>query len=239
MSLCAYPPCSKEFEPKTKRAKYCSGSCRAKNSVLRRVEEGSLSATPKPITPKPEVTMDRHEIPKPAGLDIHAQYVITAQEKEISRWEKAYQEERTRRKEVEKEKAKVAEELATLKTDQLIAQKSKPSGLDGIMENPMIQAIMPHAGAAIGEWVKLKLIGKNPQIGGLEADPAALWISEQSEEVQNALRALVNELAKLDSPEKVLHALGLFKNQLAAPAAGGPQVHQPGQPRRGGRVVGI
>jgi hypothetical protein len=213
MKLCKFKPCSKEFEPKTKRAEYCSGSCRAQDSVLRKAT-GLTGVSP---VIKTETSLKAMEIAKPTGMDLQTQYVFDSQKKEIDRWEKAYNDERTRRKAVEADKAKVAEELATLKTDKMIAEQSKPSGLAGVMENPLVSALMPHVGPALGnvlaKIMENTMLPKQMQ-GAPESDPAGEWVMKQPLEVQNGLRNLIGKLADLETPDKVLQALERFKNQL-------------------------
>lgn len=247
LKTCEHKPCSKQFEANRKDKKYCSQACRTKDSLLRAQVNSSPGSPTEVQTPKPQAELfdkpvPRMEISKPEGLNFQMQYVFDSQKKEIERWEKQFNEEREKRKKLAEEKAKLATELAELKTDQRIAEYAKPSGLAGFMDNPLIKEMSPHIGPVLAGIVE-RMLTPAPAIAPTTidgvTDETAQWVTAQPAGVQNALRTLIAEVAKLAEPEKIIAALERFKNQLQKTTGGAPFIVNGGTVRATGSGFGM
>jgi hypothetical protein len=185
-------------------------------------------AAPLPLFDKPA---PKAEISQPKALDFHVQYVFDAQKKEIDRWEKAYNEEREKRKKIFEEKEKLAKELLDLRTDIKVAEAGKPNGLSGFMENPFMKELAPHLAPVLaGLATKILSPGAMVTVGADQPqDETALWVNAQPPAVQSALRALIHEVARFEKPETILQVIERLRNIVAKnqpfTASGGTQVN--------------
>lgn len=224
---CAYERCGKEFTPLKSNKKYCTDSCRARDSQRRQAlnetggnptqvnAPGQTVFMSAPLFDKPA---PKAEISAPRGLDFSTQYVFDSQKKEIDRWEKAYNEEREKRKKLSEEKQKIEKELSDLKTDQRISELSKPGGLAGFMENAFVKELAPHVAPVLAGIMARVLTPATPIVptgGEVVNDETAAWVNAQSAEVQNSLRALIHEIAKQGESEKVMQAIERLRNILS------------------------
>ncbi len=205
--------CGKDYEYKLSTSKFCSDICRVKYSNLHKGEKKeSTSEETKPAKVLNGLTVQQQQaLP---SLPPAAQYIINHQEKEIKRWEDQYKEEVADHKKLREQYQALKDEIATLKTDQKIEEMAKPSGLDGIMEHPVVVALMPHIGPSIGKLLDKHLVGEGMSTtqmmgieGQLDGEPAQWaksmlqWYVGLPVEAQAAFAGLVNELTKVTPNE--------------------------------------
>jgi hypothetical protein len=161
--------CDDEFETASHNARFCSASCKWKHENKRGKEKNM-----KPDQQKlPSLQKQAIE-----GASPQASIAIDLLRQEARRWEDMYREERdSHKKDVEKFEAKcedltnrfenAKDELAKLKVDQKIEliENAKPSGLQGLADNPLVMKLMDHVGPALGA-IMMKLSDFGPPAAG-------------------------------------------------------------------------
>jgi len=226
LTKCDLPSCGKDF-PFRKGKKYCNSTCRSKASIINTAGLGSLvtserkedSAAPKPAAP----AVDNLLL---SQMPAHAQFIIKQLEKESTRWEDAYKEQRKKRGDLKDQLTKVQNELAALKTEQKISsieqEHKKPGALQGILDSPLGQ----HLGPALGKLAE-RFVDSIPmdmaaapvaQIAGTGPVPEQVtqisnWYIAQSPDVQEVFYNLVNSMAGLQ-PDEAKIKMQYIKNLL-------------------------
>lgn len=207
---CDLPSCGKEYTYKLGSSKYCSGTCRAKASVL----NGVAQPTDKETTDERITSVKRTAqtpVYDPSGTIIspQAQFMINQLEKESARWEKLYEEERGKKSKVKKELEKITKELTDLQKDNAISDATKPTGLNGIMESPGFAALAPYLGPLVqrfGERGIDLITGNGGKIAGAEETDVqespiasiATWFSSLGESTKAQVLAFMKFLSTQD-----------------------------------------
>jgi len=219
---CEFLGCEKTFEAKRKDKRFCSATCRAKHSIISSSRMGAITDTPKPEvrkTKEPESSLPpRTSMPMPGNLDSNGQFIFNMLNRDIDRFEKAFHEERQKKKKAREEADKLRTELAELKTDLRIrdieTENKKPSTLDGLKESFTSLLDHPNIGPHVGNFVGNLLnggmaggMGQFPAAGDEETQHTAVeilnWYALQEKETQQAFKGLVDLIAQATEPAKV------------------------------------
>lgn len=196
---CAYPPCSVELDGSRPNKKYCCGSHRSMHSVLR--NHGNLGAMDdeieKDLPEKKSASVSSKksvfETDSMSELPVHARFMIRQLEKEVDRWEKLYNEQKVTAQKFLEKKDAIQKELDELKNEEKIRTLSKPSGLDGIMQSPLIEQLMPHIGPSLGKYLDrmIEAQGTPKAIAGIE---------NLDEQTRSMMENMMKWFATLDVP---------------------------------------
>jgi hypothetical protein len=200
---CANPLCKKEFTPKNLRALYCSPSCNAKASVMRSAS-GFASQQTQPAFAGLGSLGGVFAIPP------HAEMMIKLSEKEATRWENAYNEEKVDHK-------KTKDELEAVKEQ--AKEEKRPGGLEGFAErNPQIAEKLLDFGLAMANKFGDKIVtqsgpGEPAQVlQGIPGQAGEMvrvfseWLPKLDDDTQKAVWALLNVLASEDA-EKMRYSI--------------------------------
>lgn len=198
--------CQKPFEARKSNAHYCSSTCRSKASVRRSILNGNE---------QPESVPKRREIAMPTGIatDPASQFIIDSLNKEVDRFEKLYDSERTDHKAAKKLIEDLKADIQKRDTDAKIAAATVPqkSALDGFLEHPMAGQLMQHIGPAIGE-LSMQMVKKAtaPKANGAQALAGAdnsvwgqftNWLSQQPDDVQQYVGELMMAFTQIQGAE--------------------------------------
>lgn len=160
--------CGKHYKAKNSASKFCSDICR---NTFNQSQKRKPNAAPlgsiddkSPAFPKPVAAPTFTDIPA------HLKIGVDLLTKEAQRWEDAFKDERQKRKDLQAKFEAQREELAKLKVDHQIEaiQNAKPSGLNGLAENPLVLKLMDHAGPALGAWLAKMADASNTSMTGTD-----------------------------------------------------------------------
>lgn len=200
--VCENPDCKREYEAHQSNSRYCSSACRSaawkknKSSAPQSIDEKET----KQLAPAPAQLL--------TGLTPQLQIAIDLLRKEGDRWEKSYNEERTRRKKAEDEVLKLKEEM--LKKEHASAlqgiENAKPDMIDRMLNGlsnlpaPIVEQFAPligrlgnllmPSGSAPVEGVQGQL--NEPQIQFIN------WINTMPPETQKNFMIAMAELSRFD-----------------------------------------
>jgi hypothetical protein len=202
--------CGKPYQALKKSSKYCGSTCRAIASVKRKITLGSATND----TEKENPITKRDPVQVPPNTDFAAQFVINQQAKEIDRFERLYNDERTAKKDLRKKYEELKDLLAKNEFEQKLAAAATPTKgtLEGLLEHPMAGQLLQHIGPAIGElsmnMVKKATAAKEavPQaLGGANEDTVwghfTEWLGQQPEDVQRYVGELMNAFTQIQGVE--------------------------------------
>lgn len=192
---CENPTCGKEFEQKNIRAKYCSASCNAKASSLRKVQAFAPQSSPSPFAGLAGLG-GVYAIPP------HADMMIKHHENESKRWENKYNEELKDHKETKKQLDAVTAQAK---------EEKNPGGLQGFAErNPEIASKLidfaQHISTKFADKVILgapeqPALGATEQLTGQAGGMVKLfadWIPQLTEQSQANVWTLIQALSRED-----------------------------------------
>lgn len=226
--------CGNEFE-KLKHYRYgnyCSGSCSVKAARIKRKSLGNIQPETftqsainlKPETQNPATKFIDTPLPKlpaptlPANADsTSAQFMLQWLAKDRDRYETAYNSERELRKKLRDEKDKLEKEFEKYKYEQQLEKisNSKPSGLQGISENPLILKLAEHAGPALGKILERLAEPGAPQLAGAENNAAlsfAQWLATKQPETQQYLIKMLSALAQLPDEATLMQRISQIES---------------------------
>jgi hypothetical protein len=226
--------CSTPFTSMLKRARFCSGKCRAKNARKNGTSLGIAFKETGSQLPVP--ASQRTSMHVLSQTDPQTQVVMDILTKEASRWEDAWKEERTQRKELQKANAALKEQLAALKVDHQMEalENSKPSGLAGLADNPLVQKLFEHAAPALGAFLMRYAEGAPQQmISGTDGQldettqkqlaDLNTWYAQLPQAAKDGVYQVLTDLAKIQNPELLnltltkIHNLINIKNGRSIP----------------------
>lgn len=207
LTTCAQPGCGKQFEGRKGKV-YCSSTCRSKASIMRTlsgiVDNEKPEAAGNTNNEQQTNKTDQHRSPiKITGTisPIEAQLLL----KEADRWESAYKEKKASLKKAKEQIENLRHELAEIKSEQKLKsiedEYKKPSGLDGILESPLGQQLMPHIGPVLGRLLERAVdAGTAPGVAGTDGGQPlgvliAQYIASLPEDVQDNFRIAFEYMA--------------------------------------------
>lgn len=198
--------CKKEYQYKLGSSKYCSGTCRAKASVLNGAQ-----------LVRPEVVTDEESRISPApvraslelspAISDQARFMIRQLEKECDRWEAAFKEEKEKKSKVKKTLEKVEKELSELKQEIAIDSATAPSGLQGIVESEGFKQLAPFIGPVLqklGERLLVPGEGNSAQMEGAGENNSSPisgiseWFNSLSDSTKTQILSFMQFLSKQD-----------------------------------------
>jgi hypothetical protein len=209
---CENPDCGQQFIPLNSRAKYCSPSCNAKASQIRRGLRPGTSSQVQNVPAQQSAQAPIYTPPQAGGLHglfaipPHADMMINHYKAEANRWEKKYDTEVSDHK-VTKEKLEQAKED--------LRNNEKPGGLNGFMESTagveLIKAFAPVMAGAMSSRMQ-----QQQQIAGPAGSEMTKlfgeWTSSLKEESQQILWAVIQKLSNMDEEQMNYTLKGLLQS---------------------------
>ncbi len=177
---------------------------------------------PKPVEREEVSELKRTTLPPPPGADPASQFIIATQEKEIKRFEELYNKEREARKELKKANEDLRDKVRQMETDKKIADATVPEKgqLQGIMESPVLQGLLPFIGPAIQEMSvamvqRVKDRVNNPAapagVAGLDGNSPIgqfmAWLAAQPEDVQQYVWEVLQAFMSVNNQMELLQRL--------------------------------
>lgn len=165
--------------------------------------------TPLPKLPAPTL---------PANADsTSAQFMLQWLAKDRDRYETAYNNERELRKKLRDEKERLEKEFEKYKFDQQIEKisNSKPGGLSGLSENPLVMKLIDHVGPALGKIAERLAEPGAPQLAGAENNAAlsfAQWLATKQPDTQQYLIKMLNALAMLPDEATLIQRISQIES---------------------------
>lgn len=220
--------CGKDFEAKKSNAKYCGSTCRSRASVRRSlgaIPDSQTAAAAPPIVRRPEdeesPEIKRQAIPTPPASDVASQFIIGLLQKEADRFEAAYNKERDVTRELRRKNEELAEKIRQADLDKRIAEAKGPekSSLQGLMESPVIQGLLPFIGPAIQEGASALVKkataaqqqGAAPQVAGLDENTPIgqfmIWLSGKPQDVQGYVLEVIQGLMSIEGDLELMQRL--------------------------------
>lgn len=227
---CALSSCGKEFTPTDSKQKYCCTAHRNKAIYEKKKSMGSFvdadaaqssaqndSAQKNPPAQTFTEPKQHRDLAIPSGLSPTAVFIIDNLKEQRDDWKAEWKEEREARRKLLAEKERLEKEIRDFKHERELAdiRNEKPSGLNGLMESPVMKELSPHIGPAIGEFLMgiakvgtSKIAGMAPPpvpgaegLSGVSADimsATASWLSQLSEETQRAFMQMMTPIMGMD-----------------------------------------
>lgn len=225
---CMY--CGGEFNSVTRKARFCSDLCR--NRYYRQKASGAeqkqlngtgpangIGTVPEVPQPAPRSPVIKETFSQATGdLSPAAQLMFQMLKKEAERWEDAYNKERDARKKLKEVNEQLRQKLAEIQTDIKIKEieSKKPSGLNGFLENPLVQQLAPHVGQALGKVIERLM---TPALeGATSGQPDAQvteiinWIGELPQDDRDAIYEILSAFAAAPSNEARSEMIARIKN---------------------------
>lgn len=220
--------CGKEYEALLSTSKYCSGTCRSRASTERtraeRTERTGFGNIPhaQKVEREEVPELKRTTLPPPPGADPASQFIIATQDKEIKRFEDLYNKERDARKELKKANEDLRDKVRQMETDKKIADATVPEKgqLQGIMESPVLQGLLPFIGPAIQEMSvamvqRVKDRVNNPAapagVAGVDGQSPIgqfmAWLSGQPDDVQQYVWEVLQAFMRVNGHMELLQRL--------------------------------
>lgn len=208
--------CGKDYESVSQGAKFCSNTCRGR--YFRKMKTSSPTST---VRAETKSAQPASITPVITGLPPHLQIAIDLLKKDAERMEKAYNEERDRRRKVDAELAKLKEETRDKEHKKALQglEEKKPDLLDRLanLPTPILEQFAPVLGRLAGMLIP----------GGDAAQPVAgvggqldegqiqflNWIASLPEAIQKNFIGLLSTLSNMDEQTLAL-TLSQFQNLL-------------------------
>lgn len=157
---CQNPTCAKTFEASRFHPdqKYCSKKCkdthRPKLKGMGNVQPSEATSNEQRETKTATAKTDteqpvKYEIPRIGINDPAAAFIIEQLKLERTRWETSYKEQREAKKAAQQKVEALEKQIAKMESDAAIEKASKPGGLDGLLENPGFQSLVPFIGPLV------------------------------------------------------------------------------------------
>lgn len=163
---CQNPSCSNTFTPDRfhPNKKFCSKKCAPSYKRVNLGQPVSEPASPSASQPalpteylgthtkKVEKQGDepvKYDIPRIGITDPAAAFIIDQLKQERTRWETSYKEQREAKKAAQQKVADLEKQIAKMESEAAIKLASRPSGLDGLLENPGFQSLLPFIGPLV------------------------------------------------------------------------------------------
>lgn len=204
--------CGKEFEAKLKRAQFCSGICRA---TYHRNNPGEIQDIDPVTEKKSDPIASTSLVATMPGLPPQAQYIITHL-KELNTELKDHNKDLTKQYDDLKNKNdSLRQEIDKITRDHELEaiRNEKPSGLQGLAENPLVQQFIPHLAPALGRIIE-KLVDP-----GTKSEPTEMAGVEIGDaEVKAQVTNIAKFYASLDK-ESQHHIYTLLNAFVGASAA--------------------
>lgn len=151
--------------------KYCSGSCRAKASVINR----ALGILP---APAPSSVSNRtYSQPSHNNVDQQSQYIISHLTKESERWENLYNTEKADRKKLKEKNEELEKKILSIENEHRISalENAKPSGLNGILSTPAGEKLIEMCAPLIQRMMEPQPAPQIAGTDGAQQTPAQLF----------------------------------------------------------------
>lgn len=216
--------CGTEFDVKKGGARFCSDTCRSrafrkgKRSVLQADEPSARPARNDAPTHSTQIVTSM------AALPPHAQYIINQQEREITRWEKLYDEERTKRKALEEKNQTLKDQLKDMEHKQALngIESAKPDLIDRLAG--ILQTLPP----PVIEGIAMRFLNTGPGLpqltggtdGQLDADVQNKviqfnqWFAGLAKPLQDGVYTLMVKLANAPSEEALQQTITKMQSVL-------------------------
>lgn len=195
---------------------YCSRMCKNHGYVKKIKERAVLGQLPlietKPEPKQPTPPMQNTEpVQKPVNFTLPghieptAQFLITFITKDRDRFEELYKQERATRQKIRNEKDSLEKEFEKYKYQQELEKiaSAKPSGLQGLSENPLVSKLVDHIGPALGKLAERLVDQPNlpapTQLAG-DQNPAvhfAQWLESKQPELQQYIIEMLATLSRV------------------------------------------
>lgn len=209
--------CGKDYQTVSQGAKFCSSLCRGKyfrkmktaSSLATEAKAEIKSAQPASITPV--IT----------GLPPHLQIAFDLLKKDSERMERAYNEERDRRRKVEGELQKLKDDTRDKEHKKALQglEEKKPDLLDRLanLPTPILEQFAPVLGRLAGLLVPGGDVAQPIAGVGGQLDEGQLqflnWIATLPGELQKNFIGLLATLSNMDE-QQLTHTLSQFQNLL-------------------------
>lgn len=219
--------CSTDFTPRYSMmlhrvdTKFCCDDHRTQwNATHRKPRLGNIQVDRPATSSQPasiEPPMPKAITPViPAGLSDSAQFMVQWLAKDRDRYETLFNSERELRKKLRDEKDKLEKEFEKYKYEQQLEKisNSKPSGLQGISENPLVLKLAEHAGPALGKILE-RLADPTPQLAGPENNAAlgfAQWLATKQPETQQYIMKMLSALAQLPDEATLMQRISQIES---------------------------
>lgn len=170
-----------------------------------------------------------------ASLSPQSQYIISHQEKENNKLQRELDNARDENRALVDKNNALREEIAEIKTDYRIKEieDKKPSGLQGLADNQLVQQLIPHIGPSLGRLME-RWLGGSQQLAGLDAaqlDEEATqqissinaWFASLPKEGQHMVYTILDSMANIQGPqlgETLNRIINLLKNGTTAIPSG-------------------
>jgi hypothetical protein len=197
---CSYQNCNNEFEQRDGK-KYCSGSCRAKASILNRASLGNLPTMAANQAHSTKANFNIQSDPTSA-------YIISHLTGERDRWMNDFNKEREARKKLKEEKEALEKKIRDMEYEQRIAaiENAKPSGLNGLLSTPAGEKLLEAAAPLIQRMLE----AQPAQIAGTNGQtPAALfeaWFSKLSMQGKQIIWDMLKIFSTMPEAELINYA---------------------------------
>jgi hypothetical protein len=208
---CENPDCGQQFIPLNSRAKYCSPSCNAKASQIRRGLRPATASQVQNIPAQQSAQTPIYTPQQTGGLNglfaipPHADMMINHYKGEAARWEKKYDSEVADHK-VTKQKLEDAKEE--------LRDNEKPGGLNGFLESTsgveLVKAFAPVIAGAMSNRMQQQQIAGTA--GSEMTQLFGEWTSKLKEESQQTLWAVIQKLSNMDEEQMNYTLKGLLQS---------------------------
>lgn len=228
--------CGTEYDAKFPNARFCSSRCRKTNSRSMKKNTTTLGT----VEIEVKKSNDRQEddnvpsnLPVPAksnalynGLAPHMQIAVDMLRQDSQRWQNLYEEEKSRRKEVQAKHEDLKEKISRMEMDHKIEQieNKKPSGLSGLGENPFFLKILDHVGPALGVLASKMAESAGtttPAMAGVEGQldevsqsqlaNIAQWFAALPDATRAAVYDMLQSMAVIKEPQMLISTLQKIK----------------------------
>jgi hypothetical protein len=193
--------CGKGIDHMDARAKFCSHNCRSsfssKNSRMRSATQSD--ALPKEQREQKESSHKGMQVAL-TGLPAHASYIIAHQQKEIDRWERQFNEEKSEHKRTKEKYKDLKEEIQNERhaTELKGLENARPGALDQL--KGMIEVIPEEVRGPMFSFLFNKIV-PSANLGGVQVSENQQWAQIQSwyaqlpEDQQQKIYEILNGLA--------------------------------------------
>lgn len=145
---CENPDCEKKFVTKSKSARFCSDQCRNAAWFKNKNQQKGIVASNEKPSEERSISASFASV---NTLPPNAIFIIKELERSRDQIQKQLDAERVSRKEHQQKRYDLEKEIDRIKHDHELEmiKGAKPTGLNGLAENPMIMKILDHVGPGI------------------------------------------------------------------------------------------
>jgi hypothetical protein len=190
--ICENPDCGKEFVTKSAAAKFCTDQCRnAAWFKNQKQQRPSIESEDKKPAPEKSLTASFTN----GSLPPQAVWIISELTRSRDLLQTQLNDEKTSRKEFQRQKLDLERQIEKIKFDhELEALKNaKPTGLNGLSENPFVLKVLEHVGPGLNAiLMKYGQPGPDQLVAGTDG--------QLDGDQQNHLKQIVNWYTQLPTP---------------------------------------